>query len=122
MGDVTIETLDAVTLVVSDMRRSVEFYRGLGFVPVYGGEDASFTSFRVGRTHLNLQQREAAAAITPWGRVIFFVSDVDAMHARALALGIAPRTAPRDASWGERFFHVGDPDGHEISFAKRLGP
>jgi uncharacterized glyoxalase superfamily protein PhnB len=24
---------------------------------------------------------------------------------------------PRDAEWGERFFHVTDPDGHEISFA-----
>jgi uncharacterized glyoxalase superfamily protein PhnB len=24
---------------------------------------------------------------------------------------------PRDAQWGERFFHVTDPDGHEISFA-----
>src|SRR5438094_9365715 len=24
---------------------------------------------------------------------------------------------PRDAEWGERFFHVTDPDGHELSFA-----
>jgi uncharacterized glyoxalase superfamily protein PhnB len=24
---------------------------------------------------------------------------------------------PRDAEWGERFFHVTDPDGHEVSFA-----
>jgi hypothetical protein len=26
-------------------------------------------------------------------------------------------TAPRDAEWGERFFHLTDPDGHELSFA-----
>jgi uncharacterized glyoxalase superfamily protein PhnB len=24
---------------------------------------------------------------------------------------------PRDAEWGERFFHLTDPDGHELSFA-----
>ena len=26
-------------------------------------------------------------------------------------------TALRDAEWGERFFHLTDPDGHELSFA-----
>ena len=30
----------------------------------------------------------------------------------------APR--PRNASWGERYFHLQDPDGHELSFAKPL--
>jgi hypothetical protein len=25
--------------------------------------------------------------------------------------------SPRDASWGERYFHMLDPDGHELSFA-----
>jgi uncharacterized glyoxalase superfamily protein PhnB len=24
---------------------------------------------------------------------------------------------PHDAEWGERYFHVTDPDGHELSFA-----
>jgi len=28
--------------------------------------------------------------------------------------------SPRDAAWGERFFHVTDPDGHELSFAEPL--
>jgi hypothetical protein len=23
---------------------------------------------------------------------------------------------PQDASWGERYFHISDPDGHELSF------
>jgi len=27
---------------------------------------------------------------------------------------------PRDASWGERYFHMPDPDGHELSFARPL--
>jgi uncharacterized glyoxalase superfamily protein PhnB len=25
---------------------------------------------------------------------------------------------PRDAPWGERYFHMRDPDGHELSFAR----
>jgi uncharacterized glyoxalase superfamily protein PhnB len=26
--------------------------------------------------------------------------------------------SPQDASWGERYFHMADPDGHELSFAR----
>jgi uncharacterized glyoxalase superfamily protein PhnB len=54
------------------------------------------------------------------GRVIFYHSDVESLHASVLAAGYRPDTAPRDAEWGERFFHVTDPDGHELSFAKPL--
>ena len=36
--------------------------------------------------------------------------------------GARPTTpvCPRDAEWGERYFHIADPDGHELSFAKPL--
>ena len=27
------------------------------------------------------------------------------------------RHGPQDTSWGERYFHMRDPDGHELSFA-----
>ena len=53
-------------------------------------------------------------------RVIFYHSDVDALHASVVAAGYPPKTAPRDADWGERFFHLTDPDGHELSFARPL--
>ena len=39
---------------------------------------------------------------------------------RALAGGYKPDFEPRDAEWGERFFHLSDPDGHELSFARPL--
>ena len=39
------------------------------------------------------------------GRVIFYVADVDGLYERARAAGFAPATAPRDAEWGERYFH-----------------
>ncbi|MGE0417017.1 MAG: VOC family protein, partial [Acetobacteraceae bacterium] len=57
---------------------------------------------------------------TGWGRAIFHVSDVDATHAQAVAAGYTPSFTPRDASWGERYFHIRDPDGHELSFARPL--
>ena len=101
------------------MRRAVAFYRALGFVLRYGGEDASFTSFVLGPTSLNLEARRSMGRVPPWGRVIIYVSDVDAIHHRVCELGLSP-PAPVDAPWGERFFHVSDPDGHELSFAKPL--
>ena len=112
-----IEGISAVTLATHDMRRAVQFYRVLGFHMLYGGEDAAFTSFRVGAGFLNLISQPADRYWSWWGRVIFYESDVDGLHARLVAAGIRPDTAPRDAEWGERFFHMTDPDGHELSFA-----
>jgi uncharacterized glyoxalase superfamily protein PhnB len=54
--------------------------------------------------------------------LIFYVADVDALYARALAAGYQPAAVPHDAEWGERFFHLIDPDGHELSFARPLLP
>jgi uncharacterized glyoxalase superfamily protein PhnB len=81
------------------------------------GEAASFTSFRAGDGFLNLIAQPADKTWSGWGRVIFYESDLDGLYARLVAAGIRPQAPPRDASWGERFFHVTDPDGHEISFA-----
>lgn len=115
-----IETISAVTLATHDMARAVDFYRSLGFPIRYGGRADAFTSFELGETYLNLIAVPAAPPIRWWGRLIIHVSDVDAVHALALDLGMRPDFAPRDADWGERYFHMSDPDGHELSFAKLL--
>ena len=100
------------------MRRAVAFYRLVEFPLLYGGEEASFTSFRAGDDNfLNLIAQPAERHWAWWGRLIFYHSDVDALHARLVAAGCRPEAAPRDADWGERFFHITDPDGHELSFA-----
>jgi catechol 2,3-dioxygenase-like lactoylglutathione lyase family enzyme len=120
-GRRVIESISAVTLAVSEMARSVAFYRALGFELLAGGDEAGFTTFGVGPGFLNLQVDAAHAPVPAiWGRVIFHVDDVDAMHARALEAGLTPATAPSDATWGERYFHLRDPDGHELSFARVL--
>jgi uncharacterized glyoxalase superfamily protein PhnB len=117
-----IETISAVTLATHDMRRAVAFYRSLGFELLHGGEAASFTSFRVGAGYLNLIGQPAERRWSWWGRLIFHVADVDALYRRAVAAGWQPSTTPRDAEWGERYFHLSDPDGHELSFARPLRP
>jgi uncharacterized glyoxalase superfamily protein PhnB len=103
-----IECISAITLATHDMSRAVRFYRMLGFEIIYGGGD------------LNLIAQPIEREWSWWGRVIFYHSDVDSLHASMIAAGYPPDTAPRDAEWGERFFHVTDPDGHELSFAKPL--
>lgn len=115
-----LRSISAITLATHDMARAVTFYRSIGFELKYGGEDAEFTSFFVGTGFLNLTLQAPETVWSWWGRVIFHVDDVDAMYARCLAAGLAPDFAPRDARWGERYFHISDPDDHELSFAKPL--
>lgn len=114
------ESISAVTLVTTDMARATSFYEALGFVRRYGGPTAEFTSYCVGAGYLNLQADAAHTPTPGWGRVIVWVDDVDAVHRRALDAGFAPSSQPKDAPWGERFFHLLDPDGHELSFARPL--
>jgi catechol 2,3-dioxygenase-like lactoylglutathione lyase family enzyme len=114
-----IESLSAITLATGDMRQAVRFYQALGFPLKFGGEEAAFTSFEFGGTYLNLIA-DPRAPVSWWGRVILYVSDVDAVYRKALAAGFEPSLEPSVAPWGERYFHISDPDGHELSFAKPL--
>src|SRR5262245_3934662 len=114
-----IEGISAITFATHDMRRAIQFYSSLGFEILYGGEAAPFTSFRAGTGYLNLTV-QPDKNWSWWGRVIFYVTDVDALYERALAAGWQPSTTPRDAEWGERYFHLTDLDGHELSFARPL--
>jgi catechol 2,3-dioxygenase-like lactoylglutathione lyase family enzyme len=114
-----VEKISAVTLRVANMEASVRFYKEvLGLEIVYGGEGSNFTSLRTndGNTILNL---EYGNPDIQWGRLIFHVSDVDRFWAYLTEKGFHP-DGPRDASWGERYFHMRDPDGHELSFARPL--
>ena len=114
-----VEKISAVTLRVANMEASVHFYQAvLGLEIIYGGEDSYFTSLRTkdGDTILNLEHGDGD---TEWGRLIFHVSDVDRFWAHLTEKGFNP-DRPQNASWGERYFHMADPDGHELSFARPL--
>ena len=116
----TIEKISAVTLRVTDMTESVRFYRDvLGMELLYGGEDAGFSSLRAKDAQSAILNLEQGEAVTRWGRVIFYVTDVDALWTYLHKKGFDPEI-PQDASWGERYFHMPDPDGHQLSFARPL--
>jgi catechol 2,3-dioxygenase-like lactoylglutathione lyase family enzyme len=120
LPEASIDSINAVTLATHDMARAVQFYSSLGLEMRYGGSSAGFTSFRVGDGFLNLIAQPPERSWSWWGRLIFHVSDVDSTYEWARSHGLEPEAPPRDADWGERYFHLTDPDGHELSFAKRL--
>ena len=116
----TVTSISAVTLAVTNMAQSLDFYQTrVGLDLLYGGGSASFSSFRVGGGFLNLIL-EPEVRVEWWGRVILYVDQVDALYRRLIDSGWAVAQAPEDPPWGERYFHVQDPDGHEISFATPL--
>ena len=67
---------------------------------------ASVQFYRAGEAESAILNLEQGERLNGWGRLIFHVAEVDARSG--------------DASWGERYFHLLDPDGHELSFARPL--
>lgn len=86
---------------------------------LYGGEGAPFSSLHPGDKDSAILNLECGETTTRWGRLIFHVADVDALWKHLTDLGFEAEP-PQDASWGERYFHMLDPDGHELSFARPL--
>ena len=123
-----VSKISAVTLLVSNMKRSVDFYSKIpDFKIVYGGSEAQFTSFLIDnavKSYLNLKLNKTHS--TDFGRIIFYTDDVDELFAYMQDDKIISElgkfeSKPEDASWGERFFHMLDPDGYKLSFATPLG-
>ena len=116
----TVEKISAVTFRVENMRDSVRFYRDdLGMELLYGGEDSGFSSLRAKDVQSAILNLALGHAVTGWGRMIFYVADVDAFWEYLRGKGFDPES-PRNASWGERYFHMPDPDSHELSFARPI--
>ena len=124
-------SINAITLATVDMRAATTFYSGLGLNCTYGCTgDANWTTFGgpdldPHTFHVNLYPQPPGRELAPrqgWGRCVFYVSDVDAVYALALKSGLQPEFAPQDADWGERYFHILDPSGHELAIAAPLHP
>ena len=123
-----VTKISAVTLPISDMKKSVDYYSKIpNFKIVFGGPDTQFTSFLIEdgeKSYLNLKLNEVR--LPNFGRIIFYVDDVDELFDYMendeiiSSLGNL-ESKPVDAAWGERFFHVLDPDGYKLSFAAPIG-
>ena len=123
-----VTKISAVTLLISDMKKSVDFYSKIpNFEIVYGGSDSQFTSFlidNIAMSYLNLKLDKTHS--TDFGRIIFYVDDVDKFFTymqndQTISILGKLESKPQDATWGERFFHVLDPDGYRLSFATPIG-
>ena len=117
--------ISAITLFVKNMERSCKFYSAIpGFRLVCGGTSDSFTTYEVGKyskNYLNLELRKKDSS-KDFGRIIFHTSNVDELYAylkkddNISKLGFF-ENEPTNAPWGERFFHMRDPNGYQLSFA-----
>jgi catechol 2,3-dioxygenase-like lactoylglutathione lyase family enzyme len=116
----SVERISAITIKVDDMARSVHFYsKLLGLKVLYGGESDYFSSLQTLGTKDTILNLEKGHVTPAWGRIIFHVEDVDRFWAHMKEKEFCP-ASPRDAAWGERYFHLLDPDGHELSFAQPI--
>lgn len=60
----------------------------------------------------------SAASRHPRAELYLLVSDVDEVHARALAAGATELSPPQQRDWGHRVGYSLDPDGHVLAIAR----
>ena len=125
-----IQKISAITLKTTNMKKSYEFYSKIpGLILSYGGPDSLFSSFEIrddnndSRSFINLEYSKDKNIGTNFGRIIIYSTDVDNLYQffrnnKEIYKLIGIRNKPRDANWGERYFHISDPNGYEISFAQ----
>lgn len=122
-----ITGLDNIGIAVTDLERSLAFYRALGFVPEY--QDAESAMVRAGAVALYLFRTTTPAPLVrsfdlggnPAGldHLSFNVPDVDAACEQLRAMGIPIEREPRDYEWGARAACLRDPDGTCIWLLQR---
>ena len=121
-----------------------------GFRLTYGGKPSDrFTTFEIGKeskatTYLNLELIEEeeeendssdfykksnlggkSKGCEDFGRIIFHTENVDKLysymkHDEYVSKSIVFESEPTNAPWGERFFHIREPNGYQLSFAQPL--
>ncbi len=124
--------LSLVTLGVTDLARSIEFYEALGWRRSSASQD-TIAFFSLGATHLALYGAEALAddarVASPSDAIGRFrgvtlainvrsVASVDARYGEFVAAGAAAVKPPEHVEWGGYSGYVADPDGHlwEIAY------
>ena len=136
---VNVYRISAVTLIIKNMNKSCNFYCQIpGFKLVYGGSSNDFfTTFQIGKSntdgYLNLELVSNSAISNfnndidrkHFGRIIFYVDDFDKLYSyfksnNEISNKIIFEIEPKDASWGERYFHIMEPDGYQLSFAEPI--
>jgi catechol 2,3-dioxygenase-like lactoylglutathione lyase family enzyme len=139
--------ISAITLRVKDMEKSCTLYSKIpGFSLTYGGKPSDrFTTFEIGKgskttTYLNLEVIEVDEGSSDFykkanlgktrdsedfGRIIFHAENVDTLYSymkqdEYISKSVSFENEPTNAPWGERFFHIREANGYQLSFAQPL--
>jgi lactoylglutathione lyase len=121
------ERVDYVILYVRDLDRSISFYRDVIGLP-FKFTESGYAEFATEGTKFALYDRAGLPALI--GRegtdpeatmeVAFLVGDVDVEARRLTEAGVSVLSGPLDRPWGQRTFHLLDPDGHVVELAQDL--
>ena len=116
--------LNQVTVAVSDVERSVRFYRALGLVPVVLAPHYARFVCPDGSSTFSVHRSDQAIVSTT---VVYFeCDDLDAQVNKLEAAGIAFDSPPADQEWLWREARLRDPDDNPICLfhagANRIDP
>jgi catechol 2,3-dioxygenase-like lactoylglutathione lyase family enzyme len=122
--------LSHVFLLVSDLARSVHFYRQL-LERAPASADARHARFELGQVLLTLHEDLAPAELLAWKvdavperrgwgvYLTFPTDDLEQAHKKLVEIGAKILTTPRGTPWGTRMFLVKDPDGYLLELSER---
>jgi catechol 2,3-dioxygenase-like lactoylglutathione lyase family enzyme len=123
--------LNAVGIVVSDMARSIDFYRVLGLDVPEKADEGHLDAFLPSGVRFMLDTEEVVHSFRPdWTReqgnqlsLAFECAssaEVDEVYARVTAAGFHGEKEPWDAFWGQRYAQLQDPDGVPVDLYASL--
>ena len=124
--------LNAIGITVSDLRRSLQFYRLLGLDLPEDPDDGHVEATMANGTRLMFDPEEVIRSFLPeWTRengnqvsLAFECAspaELDEIYARVVAAGFEGEKEPWDAFWGQRYALLGDPDGVRVNLYAALG-
>jgi uncharacterized glyoxalase superfamily protein PhnB len=126
-----VPQLNALGIAVSDMARSIRFYRLLGLdVPETPDED-HVDAFLPNGVRFMLDSEEVIRSFMPeWSREdgnqvslaleCASPAEVDEIYARVIEAGFEGEKEPWDAFWGQRYALLMDPDAVRINLYAAL--
>jgi len=126
-----VPELNAVGIAVSDLHRTIEFYRVLGLELHADGEEDHVEATMANGSRLMFDTEEVIRSFMPdWTRAdgnqvsLAFecasTAEVDEVYGRVVAAGFEGEKEPWDAFWGQRYALLIDPDGVRINLYAAL--
>jgi catechol 2,3-dioxygenase-like lactoylglutathione lyase family enzyme len=123
--------LNALGIVVSDMARSIAFYRLLGLDVPETPSEGHIDTFLPNGVRFMLDSEAEIRSFEPgWERgsgsqigIAFQCAtpaEVDELYATVVAAGFAGHREPWDAFWGQRYAQLRDPDGVAVDLYASL--